>query len=343
MRKWYEEEATDKGIVISSRVRLARNVKQYPFSVKIKDEQVREMIDHVSGCIVNSPQLSNIHYMEMQKLNRNDKRALMERHVISPALWTKQQLCGVLLSEDCRTSVMLNEEDHIRIQTVEAGEDIERAYLAADEIDNILEEKLEIAFDEQYGYLTTCPTNVGTGLRASFMMHLPALTFMGQIKGVIRAISKFGITVRGIYGEGSEALGSVYQISNQMTLGQSEGEIVSNLKNIVGQVSEQEIKAKEKILQEEHTEFEDRVYRSYGILENARTIKAKEAMEYLSNIREGYITGVLRKPKPKSSVYALMMNVQPGNVQSQFDSELPKEHRRRLRADYLREQMKSLN
>lgn len=340
MSKWYESTLTDSSVVISSRVRLARNIKKYPFSIKLTDSQAEEAVTEIKEALLqNSDDFAKLSFVEVDKLNLNEKMSMMEKHIISPELVQKNQFCGVLLSDDYEASIMINEEDHIRIQTIFPGEDIEKAFEYADKIDNAIEENLEYAFDENYGYLTSCPTNVGTGMRASYMMHLPALERSGQLRNVIAAIIKFGITVRGIYGEGSEAMGSIYQVSNQITLGQSEKEILKNLINVSNQVIEQEVRMREKILNDMKNDFIDKVYRSYGILTNARKISSNEAMEYLSIMREGYLTEILDVPKPKCNIYSIMMNIQPGTIQSKMGNKIDTdENRDMLRAEYLRNQ-----
>lgn len=341
MAKWYEMNEVDDDIVISSRVRLARNLKNFPFAVKLNNEAAEKMISQVKEAILNdrTPLASQFKYYSVNTMNITDKQAMVERHIISPVLRDKKESCGVIVKDDETVNIMLNEEDHIRIQTVFPGENMDKAWDMADKIDNLIEESVEYAFDEDFGYLTSCPTNVGTGIRASYMVHLPALNKTKQIRNVIQAINKFGITVRGIYGEGSESKGSIFQISNQVTLGQSEQEIINNLKNVMKTVIEQEKAMKERILKEKRDDFEDEIYRSYGILKSARKISANEAMEYLSNIREGYILNIFKEPHSKMSIYNIMMNIQPGIIQSSFDSNLTIEKRDHIRAKYIREQL----
>ncbi|MCQ4725366.1 protein arginine kinase [Anaerotignum faecicola] len=339
MLKWYENKEVDSGIVISSRVRLARNIKKYPFPGRMSKSDAENVINDVKGALLNdrTPLGSQFKFTEVETLSANEKRALMESHIISPVLVAKNESCGVLIKDDETISIMLNEEDHIRIQTILPGKQIDKAFDLADKIDNLIEESVEYAFNENSGYITACPTNIGTGLRASFMVHLPALERASKIVGVVNALSKFGITVRGTYGEGSEANGSVYQISNQITLGRSEEEIIENLKNAVKFVEEQETKERERFIKGNAADFEDKVYRSYGIITNARKISAKEAMSYLSNIREGYMAGVLDAPKPKKSLYTIMINIQPGNIQNNLGSGSDVNKRDELRAKYLRD------
>ena len=288
MSKWYENGKCEDGIIISSRVRLARNLKKYNFYSKLTGSEAEKMINDVKNSILDERTAfgQQFKYAAVNKMNQNEKFAMVEKHIISPELMKSDKPCGVIYKDDETISIMLNEEDHIRIQAISPGDNIEEAFDTADKIDNLIEESVEFAFSEKYGYLTSCPTNVGTGLRASYMMHLPELERTGQIRNVIQAISKFGITVRGIYGEGSEAMGSVYQVSNQVTLGQSESEIINNLKKVAAIIVQREQELQKKVYEANKDDVEDKVWRSYGILKNARKISGKEAMQLISNLIE---------------------------------------------------------
>lgn len=338
MKKWYENPLVDEGIIISSRVRLARNIKKYPFSTRISDEQAIKMIEEVKNAVLNTAQAEAFTFTAMGNIGYHQKLSLMERHIISPVLVEKKQPCGVLINEDETVNILLNEEDHLRIQAVYPGEQIDEAWKIANCMDDFIEEQVEYAYDEEFGYLTACPTNVGTGLRASYMMHLPALEKAGQMQNVMEAVNKFGITVRGTYGEGTEALGSIYQISNQVSLGKSEEEIILNLKKVANLVIEQEKKMRDAIIQQHKDDFEDMIYRSYGILTNARKISAKEAMEYLSGIRQGFLLGLFAEKKPKSTLYQMMIEMQSGCLQTQYDNQMNTDKRDHIRAKYIREQ-----
>lgn len=340
--KWYEDKNVDDGIVISSRVRLARNIKKYPFPPKISPEQCEIMIDELKGALLNerTPLGTQFKYVEVNKLSANEKRGMMESHIISPVMVAKGEKCGVLIKDDETVSIMLNEEDHVRIQTIFPGENIDKAWDLADKLDNLIEESVEYAFDEGCGYITSCPTNIGTGIRASFMIHVPALEGAGQMQNLVTALGKFGITVRGIYGEGTEAVGSIYQISNQITLGQSEDEIIKNLKNAVNFVKEQEIRFRENLIQNRKIDIEDEIYRAYGIVSNARKISAQEAMTILSKIRAGFVLGILDVPKPKETIYNVMINIQQGNIQNNYITDNNVNKRDEVRAKYLRDVFK---
>jgi protein arginine kinase len=274
--------------------------------------------------------------LNIEATDAAEARSLLERHIISPEFFKSKNKKGLLLYENESAGVMLNEEDHIRIQAVCPGESMDDAWSLADKIDNLIEEQQEYAFDKDFGYLTSCPTNTGTGLRASYMVHLPALEISGQLKNIIPAIAKFGMTVRGIYGEGSDSLGCVYQISNQVTIGQSEHDIINALKNVTRQVIEREKTQAKKMFSEKNSEAEDRVYRAYGIASQARRMNSKEAMQLLSDIRMGFVNDICKLPKPRLTIYNLMMNIQPGTLQKLCGKAFSGHERDAARAEYLR-------
>jgi len=342
MSKWYEEEKSNNGIIISSRVRLARNLKKYNFYNKLSAEDAEKMIEEVKNSILGSRTVfgEQFKYIPINKLDENEKFSMVERHIISPELMRNNKPCGVLVKDDETISIMLNEEDHIRIQAIAAGDNIDEAYDTADKIDNLIEESVEYAFSEKFGYLTSCPTNVGTGLRASYMMHLPQLERTGQIRSLTQAISKFGITVRGIYGEGSEAMGSIYQVSNQVTLGQSEREIIENLKKVVSTIVQREQELEKNAYARAKDDVEDKVWRSYGILKTARKISAKEAMQMLSNLMEAKNMGVDPMPDINIRPVELMINIQPAIIQTTNGKDMTPTERDKARADYIRKIIK---
>lgn len=338
MKKWYNENNNDTDVVISTRIRLARNFKKYFFSIKLSQQEADQMIQDIEDKIstITFKDYLSVDLINIQKMLNIDKLALMERHVISPLFIKKENNTTLLLSKDESMSVMINEEDHMRIQCLTQGMNIEKVYNQANKIDDFLEQHFEYAYDEKYGYLTSCPTNVGTGLRASYMIHVPALESTGKLQFILEAIGKFGITVRGIYGEGSQAEGSVFQISNQITLGQSEQEIIDNLNNVTNQIVEQELKIRENLLKDKRIQLEDTVYRSYGILTNARVLTSKEAMTFLSDVKLGLELGLINLKESTLNVYELMMAIQPANLQKNISKELQVEDRDIERATYIR-------
>lgn len=335
MAKWYESPKVDQGIVISSRVRLARNLKKYPFPIRMKKEEAEAVIQQVKDAVINdrTPLGQSFHFYQVDTMPAGEKRMMVESHVISPVLLQQQKPCAVLVKDDETVSIMINEEDHIRIQTIFPGEDIDQAWDLADKLDNLIEETVEYAYNEHVGYITACPTNMGTGLRASFMVHVPSLEATGQINNLSQALSKFGITVRGIYGEGSASLGGIYQVSNQITLGQSEEEILKNLKNAIHLVKDQEQKARKAIRERDEVGYEDRIYRALGVLQNARKISAQEAADCLSLLREGAQEGVLAW-KASKPMYELFIAIQPCHMQK--DGQKMAAERDVARASYLR-------
>lgn len=338
MNKWYTDSATDSSVIISSRIRLARNYRKYPFLIMMKDEDASKMIDETVGSIKNdrTKLAEHIQFIDIKNKTDLEKKSILEKHVVSPEFLRNKKPNGLLLQDDEKISIMINEEDHIRIQAISPGEDIDSAWNLADKIDDLIEETVEYAFDKDYGFLTSCPTNTGTGLRASFMIHLPMLEKTGQLKHILPAISKFGMILRGIYGEGTEPMGSIYQISNQLTMGKTEEEIISSLKNVTKQLIEKENLIRQKALSEMRFDIEDRVYRAYGVLSNCRRISGKEAMGLLSDYRLGYICKLSDIKKTELCIYNIMMNIQPGNLQMSAGRELNEHERDIARASYLR-------
>ncbi|MBH1939296.1 protein arginine kinase [Mobilitalea sibirica] len=343
MLKWYEQTAQDSDVVISSRVRLARNLANYSFSNKLKEEQAAELVKEVKTITSSLAEKANrkFYSCNISTLSEIDKSAMVERHIVSPLLAEKKQTTGLILSEDETISVMINEEDHVRIQAIVGGMNLEQAYEEADRIDDIAYEKLHFAFDEKYGYLTSCPTNAGTGMRASYMVFLPALSAARMIQKLIEEVGKYGVTIRGIYGEGTKSLGSIYQISNQKTLGNSEREIIDNLNRIVTQVIKQERKRREYMLSVNSDEIEDQVYRSYGILKFARQIASDDAMTLLSQLKFGADCGVIKFDR-EFNVHKLMMGVQPGSLQWTLGKNVGSTTRDQSRAEYIRKELPTI-
>jgi len=343
MDKWYNSYDTDNNIVISSRIRLARNIKKYPFSSKLSEQKALELIDDVKKSIKDSRTSfgDSFEFINIKEKSDVEKYSLIENHSVSPELVNKDTPVSVLIKDDETVSIMINEEDHIRIQTVLPGYNIEKAWDLADKIDDLIEESVEYAFDEDYGYLTSCITNIGTGMRASFMIHIPLIEMCGQVRNISQAINKFGMTLRGIYGEGSESLGSIYQISNQVTLGKSEKEIIEALKNVTNQIIEQENNLRNEMIREHKIDFEDKIFRSYGVLTNCRKISSKEAMQLLSDLRLGFMMGILNSKNEKVNIYSIMMNIQPGNLVKYMGKNGSPEERDIQRAKYIRNCLKT--
>ncbi|WP_110114947.1 protein arginine kinase [Bacillus sp. CGMCC 1.16541] len=336
---WMNQDASNSDIVLSSRIRLARNVEDYLFPTFLTREQSVEVLHFFKEALLSTKELQeDVHFINMSDLEALQKRVLVEKHLISPHLIQQSNFGACLLSEKEDFSIMINEEDHLRIQCLFPGLQLTEALNKANELDNWIEKHVNYAFDEERGYLTSCPTNVGTGLRASVMMHLPALVLTRQINRIIPAINQLGLVVRGIYGEGSEALGNIFQVSNQITLGKSEIDIVEDLNSVVHQLIAQERSAREALVKTSSIELEDQVYRSYGILTNSRIIESKEASKCLSDVRLGidlgYITSI-----PKNILNELIIMIQPGFLQQYNGGSLKPNERDIRRASLIRERL----
>ncbi|MBM7704996.1 protein arginine kinase [Metabacillus iocasae] len=336
---WMNQDAPDSDIVLSSRIRLARNLEDYLFPTLLTNEQSLEIIRFFEESFISTKESNQeFHFLKMSELQPLQKRVLVEKHLISPHLVQQSIHAACLLSEKEEFSIMVNEEDHLRIQCLFPGLQLSQALDKANELDNWIEKHVNYAFDEERGYLTSCPTNVGTGLRASVMMHLPALSLTRQINRIIPAINQLGLVVRGIYGEGSEALGNIFQVSNQITLGKSETDIVEDLNSVVHQLIAQERSAREALVKTSNVELEDRVYRSYGTLTNSRIIESKEASKCLSDVRLGIDLGYI-KSIPKNILNELIIMIQPGFLQQYAGGSLKPNERDIRRASLIRERL----
>ncbi len=285
--QWLTSEGPYSDIVISSRVRLARNVSSIPFKYWASPDQERQLITLVKDACHASSYFKGSLFFNLLGLTRTERYFLLERHLISKehAEYKGERALSVTHGETL--SVMINEEDHLRIQSLFPGFQVMEAWRLADKIDSEFEHRLDYAFSNQYGYLTACPTNVGTGMRASIMIHLPCLVLTKQINDILESISKLGLAVRGLYGEGTAATGDFFQISNQVTLGLSEEDIIDNIEKICRQILEHEISARDRLYQKEKIRLEDRVWRAYGLLKSARIINYNETIQLLSALRLG--------------------------------------------------------
>lgn len=340
LSSWMNCEGPETDIVMSSRVRLARNFNDYTFPTLFSHEVAKEVIDLVkkrNETEVNE-EIGKLEMLEMGQLQPLEKQVLVEKHLISPQLIEETRQGACLLSENEVISIMVNEEDHLRIQCLMSGLQLKEALQLANVVDDWMEEEIDYAYDEERGYLTSCPTNVGTGLRASVMMHLPGLVLTQQLNQIIPAINQLGLVVRGMYGEGSQALGNIFQISNQITLGKSEKDIVEDLIGVVQQIIAQERAAREALVKTSHIQLEDRIFRSYGILSNARIIETKEASTCISDVRLGIDLGFIENIS-KSILNELMILTQPGFLQKYAGGPLRPFERDVRRAALIRERL----
>lgn len=287
MKKWYTSSGNNSDVVMSTRIRLARNLHEYPFPARLDVKGETEVCEKVRDALFggNSHMKDEFAYIKMDSLSETEAVALAEKHLISPEFAAERAGRALILNKDESVSIMLCEEDHVRIQVMTPGLDMESAYETADKIDTLLDSALGFAFDENLGYLTQCPTNLGTGMRASVMLHLPALTACGQIGKLASTVSKLGLTIRGSYGEGSETKGDFYQLSNQVTLGISEKAAMDNLKSITMQLVERERNLRKEMVGS--AQIQDKIFRAYGLLKHSRVLSSDEFMELISLVRLG--------------------------------------------------------
>ncbi len=330
--KWYRASGQEGDVVISTRVRLARNLARMPFPACMNPEQKRQAAEAVVGALPEG----EFRVIDMHALPHITALSLVERHLISPEFSRQEEGSVLCLSEDESVSLMIGEEDHLRIQVMCPGLDLDSAYRTADELDTTLDSRLHFAFDDRLGYLTQCPTNLGTGMRASLMLHLPALQEGGAIQQLANTVSKLGLTIRGLYGEGSKPEGSIYQLSNQVTLGISESAAIENLKGIAGQIIREERAGREDLCRNPH--FEDRVWRSLGILRTARLLRGDEFMSLISNLRVGVSLGVI-EGLSLDRISGLIGDAQPATVMAMKGEELEPAERDAVRAALVRERL----
>ncbi|MFR1759672.1 MAG: ATP--guanido phosphotransferase [Christensenellaceae bacterium] len=319
-------------VVISSRTRLARNYEGYAFAPRLKESEAYDLMKMTLDAFVEGGR--DFRYLEMRALSDRERGVLMERHLISPELMGNPS-AAVLLSTDETRSIMMNEEDHLRIQCILPGLQLRESYKSAAQMARTVEAKHAFAFDDRLGYLTCCPTNVGTGMRASVMVRLPALTLSGQIKGILDSIGKMGLTVRGIYGEGSEALGCVYQISNQVTLGSSEEDILQAVDSVVQQIVEKEREARVAWQVQPPLNLKDRLMRSYGVLRYACQYSFQEFMKLLSDVWLAADLGWISIPREK--LLEAMIESQPSSLQAKANQNMSPEERDLYRARAMQE------
>lgn len=332
--------APEQDVIISSRVRLSRNYEDLPFSPKLTREYSEEVIDRTSEVVFNGVNGSAYTLLRMSELEEDARSRLVEHHLISYDLLKFVNRSAAMVSSAGTVTVMLNEEDHVRIQGLLPGLQLERAAEMALQLDENLEKRYPFAFDSQWGYLTACPANTGTGLRASVILHLPALNAAGQMGAVMQTIAKLGLTIRGLYGEGSESRGNLFQLSNQATLGRSEEDVIRSLAAAALQIVEHERVMRENAEKKDMLQLQDTLMRSWGELMYARLMTAKEFMSRYSDIRYAASMGYLHAPLPALDI--LMMDVQPGSLGVKAGKLIGQREGEILRAGILREELKKL-
>lgn len=337
MLNWYLQTGNKGDVVVSSRIRFARNLKEFPFITKCTKQDLENIEEKVKEIV---PSLGyGLHFLKLKDIDDITKMSLVEKHLISPNFaLNKEQTGAIIINDDENISIMVNEEDHLRIQILNSGLDIDNLINLGIEIDEKLQHLLNYAYSEKYGFLTACPTNVGTGLRVSVMVHLPALTKTGNIQKILDIVNNFGMNIRGIYGEGTKSHGNMYQVSNKQTLGISEKEIVKNLKFITEKIIEQERLARQ-ILKKEQLELEDTVYRAYGIIANCKKVSSKEARTLLSNVKLGTDLGIIKELNDLK-VNKLILYTKPANLQKYLGTKIDEYDRDVKRAEIIKQIIK---
>ena len=332
--RWYIEAGPHHDVVLSSRIRLARNFADQPFRVRADNASVVTVLDKARAL------LTDMLFMNIPELSMLERQALVERHLISPELAAASAAVSpaVFVSKNENISIMVNEEDHLRIQSMQAGLQLDEALRNAVAVDEYIAERENYAFRPDYGYLTGCLTNVGTGMRASVMMHLPVMTRTGYMAKTLEACGKLGIAIRGLYGEHSEASGYIFQISNQVSLGQSEEEIIQNVNSIVLQIVQTEGKLRQEYLASDRTHAEDAVYRALAIVSSARIMTSEECLKLMSDIRLGIGTGILTEPGMEI-INELMLLTRPATLQKQAGRTMDDQERDIYRASFIRKKL----
>ena len=330
---WFEMNGKDSDVVVSSRVRLARNLADYPFGDRLNEPSAKEIIEKVKGVFDEKDDYKFTDFASLDKISRSAEAA---RHKVSPEFAASDSPRALIESDSKNTYIMVLEEDHIRIQSVKPGFALEEALDAAFEADGMIDSALRVAYDEKLGYLTHCPTNLGTGMRASVMMFLPALTYAGGMRSLQNGLGKIGLTIRGMDGEGSNADGCLYQISNQVTLGTSEDEIVSKLSKIVENIEEQERTLRKKL--KEDARFEDRVMRAYGTMLYATLIDTNELTKLYADVRLGVSLGLIENVTTRQLDEMLVCGMS-GVLMSEDENVRTPAQRDRARADMIRKKL----
>jgi protein arginine kinase len=333
--EWLRGSGPESDIVISSRIRLARNLADFPFISRASSADRAEIEKHLRELITSDDAPQGILYIDVGQLEGIDRQFLIERQLISREHADSDGARGVAIHQGEQVSVMINEEDHLRIQVMHSGLDLAGTWQQINEIDDLIESRVTYAFNERLGYLTACPTNVGTGMRVSVMLHLPALVITRQIEKVFRGLQKISLAVRGLYGEGSQAMGDFYQISNQITLGPDEQKLIREVADVVPKIIEYERNARDFLVRESQQTLNDRVCRAYGILRTAQTISSEETMHLLSSVRMGVNLGLIQDVEIPT-VNELFIHTQPAHLQKLRGTELDTEMRNIERATYLR-------
>ncbi|MCB6607811.1 ATP--guanido phosphotransferase [[Clostridium] symbiosum] len=343
MTRWFEKVKNDPSNIVSSRVRLSRNWEEYKFPSRLEEDEARYMVGLMTQELKNLKETDGRRFecRTLEKMEELDRMELRERRLLNKTLMEKTTPGSIIYSEDEAVSLVLNGDDHIRLQVLAPGLMLKECYEEADRLDDYINEKFPYAFSSKYGYLTSYPTNVGTGMKASVVVHLPSLSTSKRFQELLGDMSRFGTTVRGVYGRGSENSGDLYEIYNQKTLGLNEQEIMELVSNVAVQLSGQEREVREASLAKHRLLREDEVYKSYGVLKYARKLSMKEAMTFLSHLRAGIADGLV-ETKEFVSIYNIMIGIQPANLQKYSRQPLGKDELEVARGRYIREHLPEL-
>ena len=337
MTKWFEDTDQMHDVFVMNRLRLVRNVEGHIFPGRLSHEARSEMLEFLEKKVL--PLIAEdgqpYTYCHLNELKENNLNALYERRVINHSRVEDQEPAGLALSPDESVSLVLNGEDHLRLQMLSGSRSLENMWPALDRLDDELGERVSYAFDRKYGYLTAFLTNVGTGLRASVVVHLPMLASGSQFRKLIQEYSRFGISIKGLSGDSSENYGNLYEVKNQKTLGQTEEELIGLVSQAAGQLAAQERKVKSLALRSHRLQLEDEVYKSYGVLKYARKLSYKEGMRYLSQLRLGLSENLIKLEKPVN-LFGLMLNIRPANLQLNCGETLEGDALDEARAEYIR-------
>ena len=335
---WLLGEGPHADLVLSTRIRLARNLQSVPFTHRAREEQLQGVLVSVSKAAKQSASFEGGAFLRMNEISAVERQILVERRLVSHELGDGSKPRGIVIADQERLSLMINEEDHLRLQAMTPGFQLAEAWARADAADDELDPALDFAFSDEIGYLTSCPTNAGTGLRASVLIHLPALVLLDEIQKVLKSIMSVGLNVRGLYGEHSEVMGNLFQISNQTTLGRSEHDSIESLERVTRQIIETEERARERMMRDARVQIEDKVWRAYGTLRFCRSIHAREVINLCSAVRLGAALG-LTGLCPLNILNELLVITQPAHLQRRFGTELTPAERNVYRAQLVRERL----
>lgn len=336
--QWLKGRGAFSNIVMSSRIRLARNLAERPFPNKARKKELNEILATVINATENIEFFKKSILLKINELDNVDKQFLIERHLMSHEHASNPEGKALIVSEEEVLSVMINEEDHLRLQVMQSGFNLDETWKIANTIDDALSQKLDFAYSLHWGYLTACPTNTGTAMRGSVMLHLPALVMTKQINKVLAAISKLNFASRGFYGEGTQASGNFYQISNQVSMGHAESDVLQNISGLIRQVIEQEEQARQALLVQNKPMLEDKIFRSYGVLKNAHIISSQETVELLSMVRLGIDLDIV-KDVDRNAINELYIMIQPAHLQKIEGKKLSASERDTKRASLIREKI----